>query len=498
MTDAARDLVVTILRQAAAAAPEPWHPDAFARSTGTPREHVAFCVGLLRDEGVLRPPDAGRDGEVVLTPEGEALARDARSLEYFCAEQDAALPGEEPDGNPQRRAVAAVLRSPARRGLNRLLIWANLLVFAFGLYLASRRNVAGEFFQPIRIVRQANGAQLALAQNRGVEDVLVRTGLLQREDFVRGRWWRLLTACFVHVGVLHLAMNLLALRVVGADVEWMWGSGRYLVLYLLAGLGGSCAALTTAPAVAGASGALCGLIAAEAVWLVLNRRYLPRRLVRGQLGNLALTALLIGAISLASVVSGAGHLGGAVVGGVAAVLLHYLRFGGVVARAVALVALVAMPVACLMGLRHVSERDPDWPAVRARPQNNLAITTHELHKIDDALQEFEESHLVGLLLQHPDRRDEAKVRQARAALPGHIDRCRDAVERLRDMGPLPAEQSEAQRQAALRFFGQMTGLLELARQHLEENRKWRTHPEWFERVAEIREPWRPKGAPMAK
>src|SRR5204862_3721334 len=155
-----------------------------------------------------------------------------------------------------------------------------------------------------------NGGQVQIVQNQALLDILVRSGNLTREDFVAGRWWRLLTCCFVHFGVLHLAMNLLALRVVGANVEWAWGRWRYLAIYLLAALGGSCAALTTAGGVAGASGALCGLVAAEGAWLVLNRRYLPRSMVTRQLGNLLFAAVLIGVISIASIVRGPGHLRG--------------------------------------------------------------------------------------------------------------------------------------------------------------------------------------------
>src|SRR5262245_53798013 len=275
MTDGARKLVVAMLREAAAAAPRPWRPGDFARAHGVPDEEVQGCVELLRLEGVLRHPGEGeKNGEVVLTAAGARLARDPVELDYFCAEQDFALPGEEQSGNAlQRRTVAETLRTPPAPLFNRLILWANLLVFGYGLFLASRKNVAGEFLMPFRV---ANG-RLVVVPNPALEDILVRSGSLSREDFLAGRWWRLVTCCFVHFGVLHLAMNMLALRVVGANVEWAWGRWRYLAIYLLAGLGGSCAALTTAGGVAGASGALCGLVAAEAVWLLLNRRYLPRR-----------------------------------------------------------------------------------------------------------------------------------------------------------------------------------------------------------------------------
>src|SRR5205809_915115 len=107
MTDGARNLVVAMLREAAAAAPRPWRPGDFARANGVPDEQVQGCVELLRLEGVLQHPgEEEKDGEVVLTAAGAQLAKDPVELDYFCAEQDFGLPGEEPSGNPlQQRTV---------------------------------------------------------------------------------------------------------------------------------------------------------------------------------------------------------------------------------------------------------------------------------------------------------------------------------------------------------------------------------------------------------
>src|SRR6185437_6277821 len=104
---------------------------------------------------------------------------------------------------------------------------------------------------------------------------------------VRGQWWRLLTACFVHFGLIHVGLNMWVLRGLGRYAEQMWGRARYLTIYLLSGLGGTYLAMAISPAViqdgvvierleAGASGAICGLIGAEAVWIWLNSKYLPR------------------------------------------------------------------------------------------------------------------------------------------------------------------------------------------------------------------------------
>lgn len=82
--------------------------------------------------------------------------------------------------------------------------------------------------------------------------------------------WRLLTVALVHGGLLHLALNMFSLYIVGSPVEQALGAGRYLVLYAASAIGGSLFVLLWAlfdsqmlvTATVGASGALFGLFAA--------------------------------------------------------------------------------------------------------------------------------------------------------------------------------------------------------------------------------------------
>lgn len=81
-----------------------------------------------------------------------------------------------------------------------------------------------------------------------------------------GRWLPWLTAMFVHGGWLHLIANMWSLWIFGDNVEAAMGRVRYLVFYLLAGLGGTLAHVlmngdSTVPVV-GASGAISGVMAA--------------------------------------------------------------------------------------------------------------------------------------------------------------------------------------------------------------------------------------------
>src|SRR5262249_42220526 len=131
--------------------------------------------------------------------------------------------------------------------------------------------------------------------------VLASQGAVSGLDYGTGWWWaRLLASVFVHIGVTHLFMNMFFLYRAGPFIERMWGGWRFLVIYLLAGLGGSCLAIGYNPIqlLAGASGALCGIFAAEAAWLVLNRSFMPPGLVSRWAGNLATNIFLIVVISL--------------------------------------------------------------------------------------------------------------------------------------------------------------------------------------------------------
>ena len=77
-----------------------------------------------------------------------------------------------------------------------------------------------------------------------------------------GQWWRLFSSMFLHGSLLHLAFNMFALWQVGCLVERIFGSVRFSVLYLLAGLAGGIASVLWNPQVnsVGASGAIFGII----------------------------------------------------------------------------------------------------------------------------------------------------------------------------------------------------------------------------------------------
>ncbi len=94
---------------------------------------------------------------------------------------------------------------------------------------------------------------------------------------LQGEYWRLFTAMFLHLNIIHIGFNMLSLFFVGRAVEVMYGKWRYLVIYLLSGLAGGILFLFTASATGaavGASGAIFGVFGALGVYYIVNRRSL--------------------------------------------------------------------------------------------------------------------------------------------------------------------------------------------------------------------------------
>jgi membrane associated rhomboid family serine protease len=128
-----------------------------------------------------------------------------------------------------------------------------------------------------------------------------------------GDWWRVISAGFLHGGIIHLALNMFVLYILGTMVEPAIGSVRTVAIYVVALIAGSAGALLLDPSVytVGASGAIYGLFAAAL--LIARDRGMTE--VVAQLGFwLGLNLLLTFSVSGISI---GGHLGGLVGGAIA-------------------------------------------------------------------------------------------------------------------------------------------------------------------------------------
>jgi membrane associated rhomboid family serine protease len=209
--------------------------------------------------------------------------------------------------------------------VTKTLVAINVAVTVLGVLLAGSRAAVGggggglSLFTGAGAV-QAFGAVIAHTTYLTPDGRVVSAAIAGAQAFPGiddGGYYRLITAMFIHYGLLHLLMNMWALWILGRQLEGVLGRARFLALYLLAGLGGNVAAYLFSPNAlsAGASTALFGLFAAYAI--------VVRRL-GGSLSSvipiLAINLIITFAVPGISI---AGHLGGLVVGGVVGAGLAY-------------------------------------------------------------------------------------------------------------------------------------------------------------------------------
>lgn len=164
------------------------------------------------------------------------------------------------------------------------------------------------------------------ARGTGTNELAARLGLIlgDRSDvfsfgIVDGEWYRLLTATFMHVNVLHIALNMLALYMLGSSLEPVLGRSRFITLYLLSALGGSAASLLMVSdpysISIGASGAVYGLFGALFV--------VARRLGGDTRNILVVLALNLAFSFTISGIDWRAHLGGLFVGAALAAVFAY-------------------------------------------------------------------------------------------------------------------------------------------------------------------------------
>jgi len=142
---------------------------------------------------------------------------------------------------------------------------------------------------------------------------------------VNQEWWRLFSATFVHIGVLHIALNMWVLWALGKRAERMFGNWTFLLLYLLSGLGGSVASLWWNPTVvsAGASGAIFGIAGGQIAFLRFGEIQAPKGVMKRNLMSVLLFVFYnVQAGLTASGIDNAAHLGGLAIGLLLGALLH--------------------------------------------------------------------------------------------------------------------------------------------------------------------------------
>lgn len=200
-----------------------------------------------------------------------------------------------------------------------------------------------------------------------------------------GQWWRLVSNTFVHIGLVHLVVNMWSLWNLGALAERLYGRWLYLFLYLFCGAAGSMASLAWHPMVtsAGASGAIFGLAGALIVTFRWGDLPIPRHVLRPILLTLVLFTVANVLFGLwTQFVDNGAHLGGLAAGMALAWVVIQPSMRGEGAQKSRLY-LAACSLLILAGLWGFVVRAGDWTVhfergEAARRQNKLDVAINEL------------------------------------------------------------------------------------------------------------------------
>jgi len=441
----ARPTPENLLAWIASAKGEVWFPSRHASTTGADRDAIDEPLGQLRVAGLIciAAWERGLGQGYVLTREGEAaLAGGANPVQL--TESKVVDPLEAPSiGRPP--PIPLDYRPPV---VVPVLIAANLFWLFVGLVMVLRA-----------------GLPVWPYLSDGYVDILHKTGAVTGYDLYRGEWWRLATSCFVHIGGAHLLLNLFALVVIGPLAEELWGRVRLIIIYGMSGLAGSCLAMALKPdsMLAGASGAIWGLLTSLVAWLMLFGRTLDPEEAAESKRRLTVVIVLNAMFSLMPGISWQGHLGGAVAGFVVAVLLNAIGTGDRARRALALALLAAFAVGTAGGLLSAMRWNNSWAEHRQRVADEKL-----LRAVKDAAESFDRDvapqllelspekakaalDLVGYeLLRRGERRNMARVGRAKARF-AELKQIADTVMERLDVAPVGVEVIDRHRERAQAF-----------------------------------------------
>ncbi len=224
----------------------------------------------------------------------EMLARLDREFQSRAQPPDDSTPAQMPDVihpyQPSVQRVRVTLPLAPPRAVYALLA-INVIMFGITLLLAGRIGNSGALYV------------LGAKENRAID---------------AGQWWRLLTPMVLHGNLTHLLFNSWALYSFGMEAERMFGTARFLAVYLLAGLAGSIASYMFNPDAlsVGASGAIFGLLGALAAFSFSARSLIGWEASKMQLGQMATLVVINLAFGLAVPnIDNSAHIGGLLAGG---------------------------------------------------------------------------------------------------------------------------------------------------------------------------------------
>jgi rhomboid protease GluP len=163
-------------------------------------------------------------------------------------------------------------------------------------------------------VRSGTGGGFSILWGANIE-TLYRLGCVWRPSILDGEWYRLVTAMFLHGGLIHIGVNMMSLMNLGPLVEEVYGSAKYLFLYVATGVVGFAVSafnpLHPPHPTVGASGALVGLVGVLLA-ITTKRGGAYMKALRSQLISSVVMLFAIGFI--VPIIDNSAHFGGLAAG----------------------------------------------------------------------------------------------------------------------------------------------------------------------------------------
>jgi membrane associated rhomboid family serine protease len=294
---------------------------------------------------------------------------------------------------------------------------------------------------------EASGMKSSTLWSAFPEDVLLAFGA--KTNYLihhQHQYWRLVTPIFIHVNLIHVAINMYSLWVLGPWVEKLYGSAKFVVFWVVTGIAGVLASYLTVVAgshpglissflikssdepSAGASGALFGLVGVLFVFGIKYRRELPEGFKRAfGTGMLPVILLNLGIGFLArGFIDNAAHMGGLLSGAAFAAVVSYKRPGMpasvTIAWRVLQVAALVLVAGCFLMAARAHRLNP-------QPTSNLnpAASSDAFAIFDANKKAFDAGELA--MIDALKKRDPAEIDPAIAQLDksAHLDEGTDVL-----------------------------------------------------------------------
>ena len=276
---------------------------------------------------------------------------------------------------------------------------------------------------------------MELAGGTTNEATLMAFGVKSNPEIDQGQVWRLVTPIFIHIGLLHLFFNSYALWMVGPQVEKLYGSARFVLLYVLTGVAGVVGSYFYHPDVisAGASGAIFGLFGVLAVFGLKYRKTIPpffKKAVGAGVVPVIVINLIIG-FSIPAIDNSA-HISGLLAGALLALLIPFHEPGTETGRGLITVQAAIVLVVCASFYQVA--RNYEGPAFSFR---NLALGWGLVAATKSSVEEFIDA--VNLAQQNfqtlSEQLDEGKVED----LESLKMTATEAIDALKDIPSIGAE-----------------------------------------------------------